>query len=227
MSKQVLTSDHATPRTTSSSGDGGRSPYIKVSGGNTGPQVTQDASSGGGGGALDELGFGSEKNGNLLSPPLIPAHPFSLRASVPPSPPNPVQNSAWRLRANALNQTGVEAHAPPKTSTGSRILIVDSLRQVEQHSVSFRQVEQQPVSLKKEGLSGYSDPENPEQMVKSPRPHSKSPRSKGSLLKTAGDQVIKDGSGAVKAAFSSVIGTIGFIGEGLRSAAVSFSFCSC
>ena len=109
-------------------------------------------------------------------------------------------------------------------------MIVDSishLRQVEQHSVSFCQGEQQPVSLKEKGLSGYSDPENPDQMVESPRPHSKSPRSKGSLLKTAGDQVIKDGSGAVKAAFSSVIGTIGFIGEGLRSAAVSFSFCSC
>jgi hypothetical protein len=129
-----------------------------------------------------------------------------------------------------LNQTGGEAQAPPKSSSRSRILIVDSishLRQVEQHSVSFRQGEQQPVSLKKEGLSDYSDPENPEQMVKSPRPHSKSPRSKGNLLKTAGDQVIKDGSGAVKAAFSSVIGTIGFISEGLRSAAVSFSSCSC
>jgi hypothetical protein len=238
VSKQVVTSDDANSRTTSSSGDEGRSAYMKVSGGNTGPQVTQAASgqvtqdaSDGGGGALDELGFGSEKKGNLLSLALNPAGPCSLRASrasVPPSPPSPVQTSAWRLRAKALNQTCGEARAPPKTATGSSILIVDSMRhlgQVEQHSVSFLQGEQQPVSVKKEG---YSDAQHPEHLVKSPqRSQIKSPGSKGNLLKLAGDQVMKDGSGAVEAALCSVIGTLGFIGQGLRSAAVSFSFCSC
>ena len=49
-----------------SSGGGGRSPYISVSGGNTGPMVTQDTWSGGAGGVLDELGVGSEINGALF-----------------------------------------------------------------------------------------------------------------------------------------------------------------
>lgn len=89
-------------------------------------------------------------------------------------------------------------HAPPKPEAGSNVI-------VESRS-SLHPVEQPP--------------EYPERMATSPRPQ-------GNLLKSAGDQAIKDGSGAVEAALSSVIGTIGFIGDGLRSAAVSVSFDAC
>jgi hypothetical protein len=47
-------------------GGGGRSPYINVSGGGTGPlgpRVTQDAWNGGGAGMLDELGMGESGTG--------------------------------------------------------------------------------------------------------------------------------------------------------------------
>ena len=94
---------------------------------------------------------------------------------------------------------GGEVHAPPKPQAASNGII-----EIETTTVP---VEHQ---------------DNTAEHICSSMPSSHVHRGNG-LIAQAGGQAIKDGSAAAESAFSSLVGTLAFIGDGLHSAAVSIS----